>query len=85
MINVLIVDDEPFIRQGLQILIDWEQHGFCICKEASNGMEAIELIKEYHFDLVITDIKMPEMNGIDLIEYTYNHISKNIHWNMTVL
>ncbi len=80
MINVLIVDDEPFIRQGLQILIDWEQHGFCICKEASNGKEAFELIKENHFDLIITDIKMPEMSGIDLIEYTFNNISKEIHF-----
>lgn len=80
MINILIVDDEPFIRQGLQILIDWEEHGFCISKEASNGKEAIELMKDNHFDLIITDIKMPEMNGIELIEYTFNNISKEIHF-----
>lgn len=80
MINVMIVDDEPFIRQGLQILIHWEQYGFEICGEASNGKEAIELMQKKQFDLVITDIKMPQMDGLELIEYTWEHISKEIRF-----
>jgi YesN/AraC family two-component response regulator len=76
MIKVMIADDEPFIRQGLKILIDWEQYGFKICGEASNGKEAVELMKENDYDLIITDIKMPLMDGLELIEYTRMHISK---------
>ncbi len=80
MIKVMIVDDEPFIRQGLKILIKWEQYGFEICGEAANGKEASELMKNDSFDLVITDIKMPLMDGLELIEYTYHHISKAIRF-----
>lgn len=78
MIRVMIVDDEPFIRQGLKILINWEQYGFTICGEAGNGKEALELLKTTNFDLVITDIKMPIMNGLELIEQTWEHISRRI-------
>lgn len=80
MIRVMIVDDEPFIRQGIQILINWEQYGFEICGEAANGQEAVELMKTNEFDLIITDIKMPLMNGLELIEYTYEHITKKIRF-----
>lgn len=76
----MIVDDEPYIRQGLQILINWEKYGFLVCGEAENGKEAIELMRREHFDLIITDIKMPIMNGIELIEYTWNNISKDIRF-----
>ncbi len=80
MIKVLIVDDEPFIRQGLKILINWEQYGYEISGEASNGYDAVELMKQTKFDLVITDIKMPQMDGLKLIEYTREHISKEIRY-----
>ncbi len=80
MIKVLIADDEPYIRQGLKILINWEQYGYEVCGEASNGYEAVELIKQTEFDLVITDIKMPQMDGLELIEYTRKHISKEIRF-----
>lgn len=78
MIKVMIVDDEPYIRQGLQILINWEQYGFRICEEAANGNEAIKKLKKTDIDLVITDIKMPSMDGLELIEYTRENISKKI-------
>ncbi|NLL01097.1 MAG: response regulator [Clostridiales bacterium] len=80
MIKVMIVDDEPFIRQGLRILIPWEQYGYKICDEAANGLEALELIKKDDFDLIITDIKMPKMGGIELIEYVNEHITNRIHF-----
>lgn len=69
MIKVLIVDDEPFIRQGLKILIDWEQYGYEVVGEAANGIEAIKELEVKDIDLIIADIKMPEMNGLELIEY----------------
>lgn len=78
MIKVLIVDDEPFIRQGLRILIDWKQYGYEIIGEAKNGIEAITEIDKNKVDLIITDIKMPEMNGIELIGYVRDNISTKI-------
>lgn len=78
MINVLIVDDEPFIRQGLRILIDWGEYGFNIVSEAADGKQALEIIENEQIDLVITDIKMPHMNGIELIEAIRNGKNKDI-------
>lgn len=77
MIKVMIADDEPFIRQGLKILINWEQYGFEICGEAANGKEALELMEREEYDLVITDIKMPGMNGLELIEHTWEKVSRH--------
>ncbi len=70
MLNILIVDDEPFIRKGLAVLIDWEAEGFRIAGEAANGQEAIALLKKGHYDLIIADIRMPVMGGIELIKQT---------------
>lgn len=80
MIKVMIVDDEPYIRQGLKILINWGQYGFKICSEASNGLEAVKILESTDIDLVITDIKMPQMDGLELIEHTQKYISKNIRF-----
>lgn len=70
MYKVLIVDDEILARAGIKALIDWEKYGFSVIGEASNGQIAFEKIKEMKPDIVITDIKMPVMNGIDLIRAT---------------
>jgi two-component system response regulator YesN len=67
MYDVLIVDDEPVARQSLRYLIDWEQYGFVIRAEAENGQQALSLLKEHTFSLVLTDIRMPIMNGLELI------------------
>ncbi len=80
MIKTLIVDDEPFIRQGLKVLIDWEKYGYEIIDESENGIRAMEIIKEKEIELVITDIKMPQMDGLELIEYVYKNISKKINF-----
>ena len=67
MLNVLIVDDEPFIRQGLRVMIDWEAEGFNIIGEASDGAEALDMMEYSNVDLVIADIQMPGMNGLSLM------------------
>lgn len=67
MKKVLIVDDEPIIREGLPHIIDWQYYGFEIVGAAQNGIEGIKLIQEYQPDLVITDIRMPEMDGLEMI------------------
>src|SRR5690554_784954 len=66
--KVLIVDDERLIRQGILHYIDWQEEGFEVVGEASNGEEARVLIDELKPDIVITDIVMPVMNGTDLIK-----------------
>lgn len=68
MLQVLLVDDEPFIVQGLSVLVDWEKQGFEIAGKAANGKEALEFLKERKVDLVIADIKMPEMSGLELLK-----------------
>ena len=61
MLKVLLVDDEPFILEGLKLLIDWEQEGYEITGTAVNGLEALEFLKKEMVDLIIADIKMPQM------------------------
>lgn len=68
MLKVMLVDDEPFIMQGLSVLIDWEDLGYKIVKTASNGGEAYEYLKENRVDLIISDISMPVMSGLDLLK-----------------
>lgn len=66
MRNVLIVDDEVQIRKGLQWKADWKEEGFQIVAEAENGKEAFSLIAEKSIDLLMTDVRMPVMGGIEL-------------------
>lgn len=67
MYSVLIVDDEEIIRQGISQVIPWEAEGFRLVGVAENGQEALEKIELFHPDIVLTDIKMPVMDGIELI------------------
>lgn len=76
MYKVLLVDDEKFIRKGLHKMIDWQKYGFEICDEAEDGEQAYELIQSQRPDLVITDIKMPVLDGLDLIKLVVNSNTK---------
>lgn len=66
MYTVIIADDEKIIRESLKNEINWSDLGFKIESIAANGMEALELVEEYQPDLLITDIQMPYISGIDL-------------------
>lgn len=68
MLKVLLVDDEPFIIQGLQVLIDWEKEGYEPPITASNGQEAYDILLRENIDLVIADINMPIMTGLELLK-----------------
>lgn len=65
--NVLVVDDEPIVRMGLRNLVDWERHGLNCIGEASDGLEAWDMIQQETVDIVVTDILMPRMDGLELI------------------
>lgn len=67
MYSILLADDEVEVLEGMKIIIPWEEYGFYIKGTASDGAEAIEMLKENSFDLVITDIRMPLLNGLELI------------------
>ncbi|MBD3920263.1 response regulator transcription factor [Paenibacillus sp. PR3] len=68
MYKVLIVDDEPSIREGMTTLIEWEDYGFEVCGTAANGREALAKADELEPDLMLVDIRMPGINGLELIE-----------------
>lgn len=70
MLQVMIVEDNAIYRYAVKSIIQWEDYGFELTTEAINGMQAFNYIQERHYDLVITDISMPEMNGLDLIQQT---------------
>lgn len=69
MFKVFIVDDEPFIIEGLYDIVDWAELGMEIVGHAGNGAEAHEALKHIPADILITDISMPKMNGLDLIRH----------------
>ncbi|GGD51575.1 response regulator transcription factor [Paenibacillus nasutitermitis] len=68
MYKVLIADDEPTIREGLRTLIEWDKFGYRVVDTAANGKEALEKAALHSPDLIIADIRMPGMSGLELIE-----------------
>jgi len=76
MANILIVDDERSVRALLRAVLECENHQVV---EAANGRIGLELYQERSFDLIITDLTMPEMDGLDLIaELTRNFVNVKI-------
>ncbi len=71
MYKVLIVEDESIIRRGLINQIDWETYGYEIIGQAANGKEGMEKIRYLQPDIVITDVNMPIMDGLEMLEKTY--------------
>lgn len=67
MYKVLIADDEKWVRKGIRTTIDWQKHNVDTILEAKDGEEALELAKEHKPELIITDIKMPNLDGLEFI------------------
>lgn len=76
MLKVLIADDEPLIQIGLKSMIDWNALGFEICGIASNGADAYDLIKALAPEIVITDIQMPRLSGLELAKKCKEHYGR---------
>ncbi|MDO4296709.1 MAG: response regulator [bacterium] len=68
MIKLLIVDDEPLVQIGIKSMLHWQDLGIEVCGTAMNGEVAFHMIEELSPDIVITDIKMPILNGLDLVK-----------------
>ncbi len=68
MLRVMIVDDEPQILDGLESILPWEEYGLELQARKTNGFAALEAIKTNPVDILITDVKMPEMSGLELIQ-----------------
>lgn len=68
MYRVIAADDENMVRLAMNTMINWEANGFQFCGAAADGVQALALVQEYRPDLVITDIRMPNMDGLELIE-----------------
>lgn len=66
MIKVLIADDERFTRQGILDMVDWDKLNVSEVKEAYDGINALEILKDFEPNILLTDVRMPRLNGIDL-------------------
>jgi YesN/AraC family two-component response regulator len=70
----MLVDDETLARKGLQCTFPWEEYGFTLAGEASNGQKAVRWMEVHPIDILITDIKMPVMDGLQLTRWTREHL-----------
>jgi two-component system, response regulator YesN len=77
---VLIVDDEPYMIEYIKKLVDWKSYGFTQVLTAKGGSMARNLLQEHHPELLITDIKMPKISGLDL-----SRIIKENHYPTKVM
>lgn len=67
MLKLMIVDDEFFVRRGIVDSIDWNAYDIMVCGEAADGVEALSSISELQPDIILTDIKMGKMDGLEFI------------------
>ena len=68
MEKVMLVEDEEFILQGIRYIIEWKEMSMEVVHMAHNGREALELFKKEPVDIVVTDVEMPFMSGLELME-----------------
>ncbi|MDI4647808.1 response regulator transcription factor [Cohnella hashimotonis] len=80
MRKVILVDDEMFARKGLAGLIPWEQYGFEVAGEAEDGEEALGLIGRLSPDIVVTDIRMPVLDGLEMIRAAQERGYRGTHF-----
>lgn len=71
--KALIVDDEKHVREAIQLLADWSSHGITEVVEASDGEEAVEIIRQQSPQIVMTDMRMPRKDGAELLTWLQSH------------
>lgn len=77
MYQLLIVDDEPLVQAGIRSMLNWNELNIEICGTAMNGQAALRIIEEKSPDIVITDIKMPVMSGLELAKVCRERYGEN--------
>lgn len=82
MITVLIVDDQALVRDGFRMILD-EQHDITVVGEAADGQQAIEQAQMLEPDIIVMDIRMPTMNGLDAIRHLMAR--RGARWRILVL
>lgn len=78
MYRILIVDDEAAIREKLPIAFEWQQYGFEVVGTASNGKIAQEKVAALHPDLILLDIRMPVMDGLEFLKWIHDSPYRDI-------
>ncbi|MDO7907917.1 response regulator [Paenibacillus sp. JX-17] len=68
MYSILLVDDESYVTESLKLTMDWEQLQIQEVYQAKSALEALDVLEENEIDIIVTDIRMPEMTGLELIE-----------------
>ena len=76
MYSIMIVEDEYLVRQGIASLVDYEQFGMQVIAQAENGIEAWQKFQENPADILLTDINMPQMNGLELAKLVRDQVPK---------
>lgn len=67
-LRVAFVDDEPWALLGIQEIVDWEEFGFKCSYAFTNAEETLETLRNHPVDVLVTDIRLPEMSGLELIK-----------------
>lgn len=73
MWKVMAADDEAYVRQALQELIPWTELGCALCKTVCDGQELVEEMEQEHPDIIVTDIRMPRLDGLEVCRYVKDH------------
>lgn len=76
MYRVLLVDDEVLVREAISENISWEELGYELAGSCQNGKEAMEFLEKNPVDVVLTDICMPYVDGMELSEFVYKNYKK---------
>lgn len=74
--SILIVEDEMLVRGGLKAMIGWDKLDIEVCGDAENGAEALKIYEKFHPDIILTDIRMPVMDGLEMISIIREKDSK---------
>ena len=80
-IKVMLVEDEAVVREGYRKLFDWDRHGCVIVNEAGDGLSAVSLAGEYRPDVILMDINIPIISGLDAIAA----IQKQLHHDTPII